>query len=815
MPSAPEYRRRVESRPIRQQGAQVQTSAASFGAPVGQGLQAFGEGLSNVATAIDYRNALQSDAKAREAFNSYMTEQRNVLYAPETGYLTRTGANALNNREDMARDLENLRAQYAEGLDPRALKAFNEQVDGLQQQADQSGVVHSATQTRDYIVAESKATVNGFIEEAVVNWNNPEIFQENLGKALAEQRNLAAVQGWDAATLQQGSTALTSNAYRQQAIMIADNKNAREAQNFIDANRDKLTQADEHDLDAALAADVRKWDANELIQPFYSVTATAPADNTYVGNLYAAEAGGNPDAQNPNSSASGPFGFTQGTFMDTVSAMAAAGDQTVLEAIAGKTDAEIAALRQGANNVDFARHVLDHYRKGNQSALRYNGIEITPVNEYAAHHFGAGGGPAIIRAMRADPNMTIEDAYAQGEARAGGGDWNVAGVIAANPWIHEGMTVSQVYAGIERRIGTSTSVNFDYQGAITAALAIEDPIAQAAAISAADAALRATNNARTAGQQDAQREAWTGYMEDGTTELPLELQIRMGQGAVAAFNQSVENYTQGIDVTQPATWDTLMEMQENDPAAFMEAELTDYFPTLSRQDQVFFSNMKSSMEDASASEADAGPYSMDFASADKVATEYYDAWVDTTSESQRSAEQRQRKLEFNRELRRMMMDAYEQNKGTRADPEPTQMEIMEMAALMAMPVTLPDAGTFGGDVTGKSVFDIASLHGQDFDIAYEYDKIPDADVATVAALLANENPNETPTEDEITTAYEYQRFIDLNIPPPLSFTDVPIDFISALGQKGFTVDNDAEAATMTQMYQHFLLETRGGSRLGQ
>lgn len=279
MAAVPEYNRQVSDRPAHQQKVNVRTSADSFGAGIGRAAQTLGDGIFRAADAVDFRDQLTADADAREAFNAYRRAHRETLLNAQDGFLTRTGANGLTIREPAEERLTALREEFGQGLSPRALRAYGERVDGLQDQAHQQLLTHEAGETRNYVVNQYGSTIDGYVEDAATNWANEELFQENLQLALDEQRRLAALQGWDSATLEQSATELRSSAYRARIVQTAINDPLR-AQELLEASREVLSSEDEYALDTGLRQQVIEARGRALLQQF---NVTGPRVTTGTG----------------------------------------------------------------------------------------------------------------------------------------------------------------------------------------------------------------------------------------------------------------------------------------------------------------------------------------------------------------------------------------------------------------------------------------------------------------------------------------------------------------------------------------------------
>lgn len=141
-----------------------------------------------------------------------------------------------------------------------------------------------------------------------------------------------------------------------------------------------------------------------------------------------AESGGDPNAQNPNSSASGPGQFLDSTWLDTIKAHRPdlAQGQSDSDLLALKTDPQLSAEMTGA------------YAADNGKVLSAAGLPVTPGTTYLAHFAGSGG---AVKILQADPNASASDIL--GPA-----------VLKANPFL-QGMTAQGLQAWAAKKMGTA------------------------------------------------------------------------------------------------------------------------------------------------------------------------------------------------------------------------------------------------------------------------------------------------------------------------------------------------------------------------
>lgn len=146
--------------------------------------------------------------------------------------------------------------------------------------------------------------------------------------------------------------------------------------------------------------------------------------------IIGAESGGDPNAQNPNSSASGPGQFINSTFLDVARKMR--------PELADKSDAEVLALK---TDPDISKQATDYYAQQNQAILAKNGLPVTPGSTYLAHFAGPGG---AVKVLQADPDAPVESILG-------------AAAVKANPFL-QGMTAQGLQAWAAKKMGTPAPV---------------------------------------------------------------------------------------------------------------------------------------------------------------------------------------------------------------------------------------------------------------------------------------------------------------------------------------------------------------------
>lgn len=145
-------------------------------------------------------------------------------------------------------------------------------------------------------------------------------------------------------------------------------------------------------------------------------------------NIINVESGGDPNASNPNSSASGPGQFIDSTWLATIKAHRP-------DLAQGQSDANLLTLK---TDPVIAKQMVDAYASDNQAILAKNGLPVTPGSTYLAHFAGPQG---AVKVLQADPNTPV-------------GDILGPAVVKANPFL-QGMTAQGLQAWAAKKMGAN------------------------------------------------------------------------------------------------------------------------------------------------------------------------------------------------------------------------------------------------------------------------------------------------------------------------------------------------------------------------
>lgn len=147
-----------------------------------------------------------------------------------------------------------------------------------------------------------------------------------------------------------------------------------------------------------------------------------------IDQIIGAESGGDPNAKNPRSSATGAGQFLSSTWLETLS-------RHRPDLVQGRSQDEILALR---NDPALSKEMTAAYAGDNAAILTQKGLPVTPGTTYLTHFAGPQGAVGILSA---DPSMPV-------------GSILSTEAMKANPFL-AGMTAGDLRGWADSKMGGS------------------------------------------------------------------------------------------------------------------------------------------------------------------------------------------------------------------------------------------------------------------------------------------------------------------------------------------------------------------------
>lgn len=235
-----------------------------------------------------------------------------------------------------------------------------------------------------------------------------------------------------------------------------------------------------------------------------AATAQTSLDNDFasgsiVDRIIGVESGGNPNAKNPQSSATGLGQFIESTWLRLFK-------KNFPSMASSMTDAAILELRKDAK---LSRDMVKLLLQENAAILRQAGQTLSDPNLYLAHFLGPGG---AIKLLNSAPGTTANELFP-------------SSVIESNASVLDGKTREQIIAWATRKVGISETE-----------LGIQEQVIDLQRKEAEDKRKAAEDAAKEV--QD-QRQATQDRLADGAFEISQQELINQGKERQAAIEEAV------------------------------------------------------------------------------------------------------------------------------------------------------------------------------------------------------------------------------------------------------------------------------------
>lgn len=212
------------------------------------------KGLADVGQMFDQWQADVDEADAKAADTRYSDLVRKTLYEDGSGYLYAQGGDALSRRKEAAETLQKSYDDILGGLSPRARDMVQSSLENRRQSALTSVDRHAGGERITYLNGQADARVKSAIDDAVID---PGHIDRSLSIARNEIRETGARNGWSpeqtAAKIAEAEGSIHGGIVSRLA-----NVDPQQALNYLNAHRDSMGAADVARLEGALVPEAKR-----------------------------------------------------------------------------------------------------------------------------------------------------------------------------------------------------------------------------------------------------------------------------------------------------------------------------------------------------------------------------------------------------------------------------------------------------------------------------------------------------------------------------------------------------------------------------
>lgn len=212
---------------------------AAATAKLGGSLDQLGDVLAKGALAFQQ---LHNETRVEDHNNGFEAAKRDILFAPDTGFYSKQGKDAIDAMQPTAEQIEELRKQTRDALENPEQRRMFDYMSRRATRQDLTGMeAHANREAQTWRMTTLKGSITNAINDSAANWGDTPRFAQSLGLIKLQAEKLAAQQGVDPAS-ESGKALVThyqSEAWgaRIHSVMAQDPDLARE---MFDANADQM-----------------------------------------------------------------------------------------------------------------------------------------------------------------------------------------------------------------------------------------------------------------------------------------------------------------------------------------------------------------------------------------------------------------------------------------------------------------------------------------------------------------------------------------------------------------------------------------------
>lgn len=740
MVKVPQYQPDVALRPMFRQGIDVQATPDAAGAAIGKGMTALAAGMGHMADSFARVQVLEDTMRAKDADNQFAEWMRNRQYG-EGGYLTLEGRNAIEGREAFEREAAEKRREFGKGLTPGAADKYEVASQARLQSSYQQSIVHAANARKKWFNDTSAARADGFANDALVAYNDPDKVQKSIAAGLLEIRERGAMLGWDAAVLAKQERDYASTTLSNVALRMAQDDPLK-AEKFIKDNEKNIDGASLFSLRAKMETALVNAKADRNVA---DIIGSAPAQKfePVATKQAPAAPGGGGGAIRLDDVMKSTTGLSETRDTAAISDFIrrSAGfniDPSVTPWCAAFVNAVLGAHGIKGTGSLAARSFLnfgmptDKPQRGDVVVLSRDG---DPNKGHVGffHGFDENGNVLVFGGNQSDGvNVT-----AFGRDRVLG--FRTPGTVTAQTVALPNYTPQGLMA-IQQRLD-----------------AITDPKERAATQTRLNSYLTAQNKIQEARQEEMLSWLGTQIVQNPAldlTKLPLDVQAALGPSKMTTLmNYQEKLRTSGEPVTDDRTMFELQTRYADDPVAFGKMSANELFQYRDKLSNADWKRVNDWRQTARTDQRKAREDGLNLTAAFSQATAQLEAvGITTTGKKGATRDEASKRIAQFQGALASQMDEFKRANEGRA---PTQMEVQAMINRLLLPVVIKKPGMLWGTNSRDGfVFEAARRSdAETVDVAVKYEDIP-VDIRGAIAVDLERKLGRKPSQREVEDHYE-------------------------------------------------------------
>lgn len=731
MVRVPEYQPSVELRPALRQDLAPNATPQAFGSDVGTGMESLSKGGMRAARSIAAVRELDDTMLAKDADNKYSGWLRERMYG-EGGFMTLEGRNAVDGRSAFEKEAEEKRLEFGKGLTPGAAQHYQKASDARLASTLQQSITHTAQARKTWFNETSKARVESFADDALVNFDKPAMVTKNIRAGLMEIREVAGMHGWDGDVLRDRERDFVSGVHKNIALKLAQS-DPLAAEKYINDKSDFLSGSDRFALDSALKVPMREAHAQRAAANFFARPMGDATASDMIKRFEGFESSAKWDVNH----------FRTGYGSDTIT----------------RDDGSVVEVRQGMS-VTRADAERDLQRRIGQTQSKI-------IATVGGDRWGAMSAPAraavtsVAYNYGSLPNSVVNAVRTGGPAEIATA---IRGLEGANDGVNRKRRNQEADAVLGLDIGTAGRNAQSYFTGMEEYLSgIKDPDVRELTRRRINASLETQNKAEQAATKQAKAQLWS-YVDRGMTpdQVPMEVRRQAaGMDAVSSAWNYFSTASKGRDVKDDEQLVySMRRVAASNPDDFAKVDLNDYRDKLSKGTIKELTGLQTG---ALTDQRKAREEGLHLTEAYSQATEQLRA-VGITTEGKKGSQleaAHQRIARFNNALT-SQMDEFKRGNNGRA---PTQMDIQSMINRLLLPVVIKTPGTFWDSKTEGFAFDAARRpDNSTVTQATKYEDVP-IDLRRGIAVDLERELGRKPSEAEV--LHRYADYVLNRTPTPI------------------------------------------------